>query len=199
MPAPASLGPAATRWVTIFINAAHALTHYSLLILPTAVLTIVARDGGFGTDYGAVLKLATGGFILYGLFSLPQGWLAARLGRHALMAIFFFGTGACLALTGMAKSPLLLGAALAGAGLFAAIYHPVGTALLVDVAGDKPGQAIGLNGVFGNIGVSTAPMVTGRAGHNIHHFRGRAQISHQGNRVKPGEGLCPSTPIKAEP
>jgi len=161
MPAPAAaLGPTATRLVKCFINAAHGLTHYSLLILPTAVLTIVARQGGFGTDYGAVLKLATGGFILYGLFSLPQGWLAARLGRHALMAIFFFGTGICLALTGMTRTPLALGAALAGAGLFAAIYHPVGTALLVDVAGDKPGQAIGLNGVFGNVGVSTAPMIT---------------------------------------
>jgi MFS family permease len=152
--------PAATRRVKIFINAAHGLTHYSLLILPTAVLTMVAHDGGFGTDYGPVLKLATGGFVLYGLFSLPQGWLAARLGRHALMTIFFLGTGACLALTGLARTPWTLAAALAGAGLFAAIYHPVGTALLVDVAGDKPGQAIGLNGVFGNIGVSTAPMLT---------------------------------------
>jgi MFS family permease len=159
MPAP-SAALTATRRVKILINAAHGLTHYSLLILPTAVLTMVVHAGRFGTDYGPILKLATAGFVLYGLFSLPQGWLAARLGRHALMTIFFLGTGGCLALTGFATTPLALGAALGGAGLFAAIYHPVGTALLVDVAGDKPGQAIGLNGVFGNIGVSTAPMIT---------------------------------------
>ena len=153
--------PAAThRRMIIFINAAHGLTHYSLLILPTAVLSMVTAGGGFGTDYGPILQLATGGFVLYGLFSLPQGWLAARIGRHALMAVFFLGTGACLALAGFARTPLALGAALAGAGLFAAIYHPVGTAMLVDVAGDRPGKALGLNGVFGNIGVASAPVVT---------------------------------------
>jgi MFS family permease len=156
-PTPASSAPQRVRTL---INAAHSLTHYSLLILPTAVLSMVSRTGGFGTDYGPILQLATGGFILYGLFSLPQGWLAARLGRHALMAIFWLGTGACLALTGLAHTPLQLGAALAGAGLFAAIYHPVGTAMLVDLAGDKPGRALGVNGVFGNLGTSTAPMLT---------------------------------------
>jgi MFS family permease len=146
--------------VRTLINAAHSLTHYSLLILPTAVLSMVSRTGGFGTDYGPILQLATGGFVLYGLFSLPQGWLAARLGRHTLMAIFWLGTGACLALTGLAHTPLQLGAALTGAGLFAAIYHPVGTAMLVDIAGDKPGRALGVNGVFGNLGTSAAPMLT---------------------------------------
>ena len=140
MPLPGSLPDRAAtqRRMMLFINAAHGLTHYSLLILPTAVLTMVTTQGGFGTDYGPILKLATGGFVLYGLFSLPQGWLAARLGRHALLAIFFLGTGFCLMLSGLATSTLALGAALAGAGLFAAIYHPVGTAMLVDVAGDRP-------------------------------------------------------------
>jgi MFS family permease len=144
----------------VFINAAHGPTHYSLLILPTAVLSMVTAGGGFGPEYGPILNLATGGFVLYGLFSLPQGWLAARLGRHALLACFFVGTGFCLVLSGLATTPLALGGALAGAGLFAAIYHPVGTAMLVDVAGDRPGQAVGLNGVFGNIGVATAPVLT---------------------------------------
>ena len=151
---------AARRQLMLFINAAHGLTHYSLLILPTAVLTMVTARGGFGSDYGPILKLATGGFVLYGLFSLPQGWLAAWLGGHALLAVFFVGTGAFLVLSGLATTPLALGAALAGAGLFAAIYHPVGTAMLVDVAGDRPGRALGLNGVFGNVGVATAPVVT---------------------------------------
>ena len=172
----------------IFINAAHGLTHYSLLILPTAVLTMVTAGGGFGTDYGPILQLATGGFVLYGLFSLPQGWLAARIGRHALMAVFFLGTGACLALAGFARTPLALGAALAGAGLFAAIYHPVGTAMLVDVAGDRPGQALGLNGVFGNIGVATAPVVTAVARQPV-----RLALGLRGARPRlrrPGAGLA---------
>jgi MFS family permease len=144
-----------------FINLAHGFTHYCLLILPTAVLAMVLMPNGpFGDDYELILPLATGGFVLYGLLSLPQGWLAARFGRHNLMTAFFLGAGVSMIGTGLAPSPLWLGVALAATGAFAAIYHPIGTALLVDVAGEKPGQAIGLNGVFGNIGVAMAPMIT---------------------------------------
>ncbi len=143
-----------------FINAAHSFTHYSLLILPTAVLAMVTQGGEFGRDYGRILALATGGFILYGIFALPQGWLAARIGRRNLMTIFFLGAGLSMVATGLSTTPLMLTLTLGATGLFVAIYHPVGTALLVDVAGDKPGQAIGLNGVFGNIGVAMAPMMT---------------------------------------
>jgi len=153
------------------INLAHCLTHYALLILPTAVL-VMARPGGlFGDSYGPILKLATGMFVLYGLFSLPQGWLAARFGRKALLATFFLGTGASLLVAGFVSSPLLLALALAAAGLFAAIYHPIGTAMLVDAAGDKPGRAVGVNGVFGNFGVALAPIVTGGL---AQHFGWRA-------------------------
>jgi MFS family permease len=143
-----------------FINAAHGFTHYSLLILPTAVLAMAAPDGRFGDAYGPILALATGMFLLYGLFSLPQGWIAERVGRPALMTLFFLGTGFSMAATAFAGSPAVLAVTLAATGLFAAIYHPIGTAMLVDAAGDKPGRSIGVNGVFGNLGVALAPVVT---------------------------------------
>jgi MFS family permease len=144
----------------VFINLAHGLTHYSLLILPTAVLVMAHPDGKFGAHYGAILALATGMFVLYGAGSLPQGWLAARVGRKAMMAVFFMGTGLSLIAAGLVSTPLGLALALAAAGMFAAIYHPIGTAMLVDAAGDKPGRAIGINGVFGNLGVALAPVIS---------------------------------------
>jgi MFS family permease len=144
----------------LFINTAHALTHYSLLILPTAVLAMAVPGGAFGESYGPILALATGMFVLYGLLSLPQGWLAQRFGRKALMTAFFIGTGGCLVAAGFSGSPVMLALALAGAGGFAAIYHPIGTTMLIEAAGDKPGRSIGVNGVFGNIGVALAPVVT---------------------------------------
>jgi MFS family permease len=143
-----------------FVNAAHMLTHYSLLILPTAVLAMAVPGGRFGSEYGPILALATGMFVLYGVLSLPQGWIAQRVGRTTLMTLFFLGTGASMVATAFATSPLMLALTLAAIGLFAAIYHPIGTAMLVDAAGDKPGRAIGLNGVFGNFGVALAPVVT---------------------------------------
>jgi MFS family permease len=143
-----------------FINTAHTFTHYSLLVLPTAVLAMAAPGGRFGNAYGPILALATGMFVLYGLASLPQGWIAQRVGRKALLFCFFLGTGLSLAATAFASSPFTLAAALSATGLFAAIYHPIGTAMLVDAAGDRPGRAIGVNGVFGNLGVALAPVVT---------------------------------------
>lgn len=149
---------AQTRTI-VFINAAHTLTHYALLILPTAVL---AMGGAFpGLDYGAIVTLGTAMFAIYGLGSLPVGWLAERYGARAMMAVFFVGTGASLVASGLAVTPVTFAAALGLAGVFLAIYHPVGTALLVEVAGPGLGRAIGINGVFGNLGVSLAPLATG--------------------------------------
>lgn len=149
---------AQTRTI-VFINAAHTLTHYALLILPTAVL---AMGGVFpGLDYGAIVTLGTAMFAIYGLGSLPVGWLAERYGARAMMAAFFVGTGAALVASGLAVTPITFAVALGLAGVFLAIYHPVGTALLVDVAGPGIGRAIGINGVFGNLGVSLAPLLTG--------------------------------------
>ncbi|GIX08868.1 MFS transporter [Elioraea sp.] len=149
---------AQTRTI-VFINAAHALTHYALLILPTAVL---AMGGAFpGLDYGTIVTLGTAMFAIYGLGSLPVGWLAERYGARAMMAAFFVGTGASLVACGLAVTPVTFAVALGLAGVFLAIYHPVGTALLVEVAGPGLGRAIGINGVFGNLGVSLAPLATG--------------------------------------
>ena len=144
----------------VFINAAHSLCHYCLLILPTAVLAMAVPGGAFGEDYGAIIALATAMFVLYGVLSLPQGWLAARIGRKNLMAGFFLGTGLSLIACGFAETPMTLALTLAATGSFAAIYHPIGTAMLVDAAGDRPGRSIGVNGVFGNFGVALAPAVT---------------------------------------
>ncbi len=145
----------------VFINAAHVLTHYGLLVLATAVLAIMLQEPAmFGADYGPILALGTGMFVLYGLCSLPMGWLAERVGRPALLTAFFVGTGAAFVAAGLAPGPWALAAALAVAGAFSAIYHPIGTAMLVDAAGERVGRAMGVNGAFGNLGVASAPVVT---------------------------------------
>jgi MFS family permease len=76
------------------------------------------------------------------------------------MTAFFLGIAAGLIGAGLARSSTMLAVALALAGGFAAIYHPIGTTMLIEAAGDKPGSSIGVNGVFGNLGVALAPVVT---------------------------------------
>jgi MFS family permease len=145
----------------VFINAAHTLTHYSLVILATAVLGIVVQSPeAFGADYGPVLALGTGMFVLYGLGSLPQGWLAERFGRVAMVRAFFLGAGLSLLAAGLSMGPEMLAVSLLCLGAFLAIYHPICTAMLVEAAGRRVGRAVGINGVFGNLGVALAPVAT---------------------------------------
>src|SRR5260370_2330106 len=80
-----------------------------------------------------------------------------------MMVIFFAGIGASMIAVGLVQTPLQLGAALLSIGLFASIYHPVGTAMIVSYA-DRLGRAMGLNGVWGNLGVASSALVTGVAG-----------------------------------
>jgi MFS family permease len=67
---------------------------------------------------------------------------------------------------GLVRTPLQLGAALLSIGLFASIYHPIGTAMIVSYA-DKLGREMGLNGVWGNLGVASSALVTGEIGHYL--------------------------------
>jgi len=63
-------------------------------------------------------------------------------------------------LTGFAQSLLQIGFGLAFIGVFASIYHPVGIAMVIE-GGGKIGWRLGMNGVWGNMGVAAAPLVTG--------------------------------------
>jgi len=141
----------------LFLNLAHAYDHFFLLIFPTAVLALAPA---WGLSYGEALAFGTAAFAMFGLGTLPAGWLGDRWSRGHLMSVFFVGIGLSSILTGLAQGPITLTLGLGLLGLFAAIYHPVGTALVIQNA-RKTGQSLGVNGVFGNLGVAGAALVTG--------------------------------------
>ncbi|WP_342247342.1 MFS transporter [Pseudomonas sp. OTU5201] len=145
------------RTVIRFINAAHVIDHMFMLIFPAAVLGM-GRD--FGLAYGELIGLSLGGFIAFGACSLPAGWLGDRWSRRQMMLLFFLGIGASGIFTGLCTSIPALVAGLTLVGVFAAIYHPVGTALLVAHAENR-GREIGINGMWGNLGVAFAALLTG--------------------------------------
>ena len=105
-------------------------------------------------------RYALGGFIAFGAFALPAGWLGDHWGRYKMMGVFFFGIGTCLFLTGFAQSPLQIGIGLFCVGIFAAIYHPVATAMLV-ADPKRIGRVLGWNGLWGNFGLAAAALVAG--------------------------------------
>ena len=149
---PPILSETARRRSIAFLNLAHFLDHYVILIFPTVVIGLEAV---YGRSYGELLVLSTAAFTAFGLFALPSGWLADKWSRRNMIALFFFGTGVCCALVGVSDSFETLAIALFGVGLFAAIYHPVGTPMIVDAAKVR-GRTMAFNGICGNIGVSIA-------------------------------------------
>ena len=146
--------------VICFVNAAHFIDHYAMLIFAAAVIIM---GPAFGMSYSELLPYATPGFIAFGAGSLITGWLGDRWSRRHMMVIFFAGIGASMIAVGLVQTKLELGAALLSIGLFASIYHPVGTAMIVSYA-DKLGREMGMNGVWGNLGVASSALVTGVIG-----------------------------------
>ncbi|MNP11950.1 regulatory protein UhpC [compost metagenome] len=77
-----------------------------------------------------------------------------------MLLLFFLGIGAAAIFIGLSSSVPALVAGLTLMGVFAAIYHPVGTAMLVAHAENR-GREIGINGMWGNLGVAFAALLTG--------------------------------------
>jgi MFS family permease len=156
----AAVGPLlglSRRRVSIgFLNWAHALDHFVMLVYPTVVIELQAV---YGRSYSELIGLSTASFIAFGLFSLPAGWLADRWSRRNMMVAFYLGCGASL--IGAALAPSLVGLAIAlfVLGIFAAIYHPVGTAMVIESATHR-GRNMAFNGVCGNRGISLAAGIT---------------------------------------
>ncbi|MFL2917215.1 MAG: MFS transporter [Thalassobaculaceae bacterium] len=141
----------------LFLNLGHSIDHLFMLMFP-AVAALAATD--LSASYGEVLKLATGSFIAFGVFSLPMGWLADRLSREFMMTVFFLGIGVAMILTGFSVETWQLFGALILVGMFAAIYHPVGLAMVSQGGGDV-GRRLGVNGVWGNMGVAASALLVG--------------------------------------
>ena len=141
----------------IFLNFGHFLDHYVLLIFPTAVLVIGPI---WQMSYAEALALSSPMFMVFALATLPAGWLGDRWSRHHMLSLFYLGVGLCCCAAGLAPGPLGLSVSLAALGLFAAIYHPVGIAMVTEASARK-GQALAVNGVWGNMGLAGATICTG--------------------------------------
>lgn len=142
----------------LFLNVGHFLDHFFLLIFASAAALVLVSE--WQLPYGELIPYSTAGFVAFGLFSLPSGWLADRWSREGMMSVFFIGIGLSAIGASTAQSPTQIAIWLFTVGLFASIYHPVGLALIAK--GDKKmGMDIAVNGVWGNMGVGFAAFITG--------------------------------------
>src|SRR5262249_33488405 len=107
MPPPATATAVASeaRLSIGFINWAHALDHYVMLIFPTVVIGL---EIVYGRSYAELIALGMPAFIAFGVFSLPAGWLGDRWSRRNMMAVFYAGCGLSLVAAALAPNLIVL-------------------------------------------------------------------------------------------
>jgi MFS family permease len=146
------------RYHFLLLNIGHFMDHLFTLIFATVAALALYREWNLG--YAELVKYATPGFFAFGVFALPAGWLADKWSRDGMMSVFFVGIGIASIVTGFARTPLEIALGLFVIGMFAAIYHPVGLAIVVE-KWKNTGMRIAVNGVWGNLGVASAALITG--------------------------------------
>jgi len=150
--------PPHERNTLVTTSLGHFLSHFNMLVFPAVLIPLSTR---LQLPLAEVLGLSFWMYLLFGVTALPWGLAADRLGAKPLMAIYYAGAGCCgLAAAGWIDAPRLLAPALAGIGLFSGIYHPAGLGLISKQV-TRISYAMGINGMFGNLGLAMAPLVAG--------------------------------------
>ena len=145
----------------LYLNFGHFTNHMLMLIFAKAAFS-AGIDFGFGKDgaYTEMIPYGIPSLVLFGACAPLAALVADHWNRNGMLTVFFIGIGLSSILTGFAQSLLQIGFGLAFIGIFASIYHPVGIAMVIE-GGGKVGWRLGMNGVWGNMGVAAAPLVTG--------------------------------------
>ena len=151
----------ALRLRFFFLNFGHFADHLFMLIFAKAAFD-AGRAFGLAENhaYAEMIPYGVPGLLLFGACAPIAAHFADRWGRNPMIVVFFVGIGISAIATSFASSPLQIAIGLAALGVFAAIYHPVGIAMVIQ-GGGNVGWRLGVNGVWGNMGVAGAPLITG--------------------------------------
>ncbi|HIP38418.1 MAG TPA: MFS transporter [Desulfocapsa sulfexigens] len=143
----------------------HFMSHFNMLVFPAVLLPLTAR---MEMEMGQTLSLSFWMYLLFGVTALPWGMLADRFGSRPLLLLFHLGAGVCGFLAALnVSNPFVFSLCLAGIGLFSGIYHPVGLGWIAKEF-ENTSQGMAYNGMFGNLGLATAPILAG----SVNYFWG---------------------------
>ena len=145
------------RRALLFASIAHALVHSFMLILPAVLIPIMNEFSISATEVGF---LGTLSYLMFGLGAIPSGWLTDKFGSRGLVLICLIGSGSSALLIGLSTDLPMLYGGLTVLGLFTSIYHPAGLAMISRRIRNIP-RALGYHGIFGNIGLAGAPLISG--------------------------------------
>ena len=143
------------RRALVLSSVGHFGAHFAMLLFPTLAV-FIAREEGIPLE--TVLGWSFAGYFLFGFGSLPVGILADRYRSLPVLRVGVVATGLATMAVGLASGGRAVAASLALVGAAASMYHPAGMALLSRAVRAR-GTAMGINGVFGGLGIASAPIM----------------------------------------
>ena len=129
-----------------------------MLVFP-AVLLLLAEH--LNSDIASVLGFSFWMYLLFGCTALLWGMAADYWGAGILMVVYFMGAG----ISGLAAAvwfydPAKFSICLGALGFF--LRHLSSHRIGVDIQGHQTGECgLGYNGIFGNLGLASAPFIAG--------------------------------------
>ena len=139
------------------LGGAHSLNHSLFVIAPPLLLMIMADLGV--TDYASMGVVATIASFIYGAGSLIGGPLGDKIGERKTITLFLILSGASTFLMLVSSNIAIYGLVLALVALWASLYHPTSNSLLSKTFREGTGEAMGLHGMGGTLGVMLTPTV----------------------------------------
>ncbi len=142
----------------LFIAAgAHFFTHFAMLSFPALVMPL-SRD--LDIPISAVVDISFWMYFLYGALALLWGLASDKLGHKPALGSGLVIAGGGFILAGSTPSIELLPFAFALVGIGCGSYHPSGTAIVSQGIRER-GKALGINGIWGTIGMALVPFSIG--------------------------------------
>jgi MFS family permease len=148
---------ATERKIIVFTSFGHYFTHFYMLVFPVLLLPMTRS---LGIPLETVLPKGFLMYLLYGLLAMPWGFLSDHFNPRIVMGSGMLVAGAGFLISGLIRNPVFLSFSLALVGIGCAAYHPSGLSLLSKGLRSR-GRALGLNGIFGNLGIASAPFAAG--------------------------------------
>ena len=152
----------------IFFTAA---THFMIHVYENCFGGILKDlQNEWGTDYTALGSIGVPLFFLFGLMAIPGGWLADRIGSKKILLVCLFGAAGASFTASLTRevagihAMIVLSFLLAILGVFTGLYHPSGLSF-ISRGVERRGTAMGIHGVFGNLGLAIAPFAASALAH----------------------------------
>jgi MFS family permease len=153
------------RQVIRLTSVTHFLTHFFELLLPSVTMFLYRdlKTSIPDLEIRTILEVGTMMYLLYGLLALVWGPIADRFGAKLALGLGMIFAGVGYLIAGMATGIPQLWIAFTFVGIGIAAYHPAGIGLISKTIRER-GRALGINGVWGTLGIASAPFIGGIGG-----------------------------------